>query len=142
MKKFLLLSVFAVLFGCAKNVPEFVPISLNWYSFEGDVREIDSTYERVALDSLQEEVCQISLTRALMNEKAVQSLPDASREFNIQGFGILDSGRVVAVYRGMCRGVSDLFDLEWQPLPLSGHSNCNFIARCDKDGKMESLRVF
>lgn len=142
MKKLLLLSAFTVLFGCAKNVPEFVPISLNWYSFEGDVREIDSTYERTALDSLQEEVCQISLTRALMGEKAVQGLPDASREFNIQGFGVLDSGRAVAVYRGMCRGVSDLFDLEQEPLPLSGSSSCNFTARCDKDGKVESLRVF
>ncbi len=128
--------------GCAKGVPEFVPISLNWYEFEGNVQLVDSVYRSAALDSLQEERCQISLTRSLMENKSVQSLPDDRREFDVQFFGRESSGRILAEFRGKCREALDSTDFEQFPLPFSTASGCSFTAQCDEKGTLEKLRIF
>ncbi len=137
---FLLVAI--LLGGCAKGVPEFVPISLNWYEFEGNVQLVDSVYRSAALDSLQEERCQISLTRSLMENKSVQSLPDDRREFDVQFFGRESSEHVLVEFRGKCRDDLDSTDFEQIPLPFSTVSKCNFTAQCDEKGTLKKLRIF
>ncbi|MBP5247941.1 MAG: hypothetical protein J6Z31_08820 [Fibrobacter sp.] len=142
MKKFFLFFACVILFGCAKNNPEFIPLSLNWYHYEEDVRGIDASYTAAEVDSSMEETCLISMTRALMEDKNIQANSKSGKEFNVQYFGRIQSEKTVAEFRGVCAQPNDHTNFEKSILFFNGEKGCNFSAFCDKNGKIKDLKVF
>ncbi len=138
MKKYLALPILALLFGCAKNHPEFVPISLNWFEFQA----IENSENPSAMDSTQEELCLVSMTRALMENETVRENSKSGKEYDIQYFGTKKSGETIAEFRGRCKDPTVSLDLEQQAMTFSDIENCNFTARCDAKGKVTNLSVF
>ena len=144
MKKFIAICFLLLLAGCAKNEPEFVPLSLNWFLYGGDVRVADSTFVPATLDSAQEEKCIISLTRSLMNEDAIRQSANLGKEFDVQYFGRSESGKTFAEFRGTCSGdvrsnpETEIFSFG-EPATVK---DCRFTARCDGNGDIKSLSVF
>ncbi len=138
MKKYLVLFLLTLLFGCAKKAPEFVPISLNWFEFQA----IENAEAADALDEKLEEKCLVSMTRALMENETVRENAKTVGEYDVQYFGTKKAGESLAEFRGKCKDPSDVTDLERVPLEASAVKNCNFTARCDSEGKVRDLRVF
>ncbi len=142
MKKLIIFTACLILLGCAKNNPEFIPLSLNWFHYEEDVRGIDGSYKPAELDSAMEETCLIAMTRSLMEDKSIQANSQSGKEFNVQYFGIMDSEQAVAEFRGQCAKPDDRTDFEKSILFFNAEKNCNFSARCEKSGKIKDLKVF
>ena len=137
MKKWIFLFALALFFGCAKNNPEFVPLSLNWFEYQGDLAAIDSSYKPATVDSSFEETCLISMTRALIESKNLRECEESAQEYNVQYFGILVDGKSVLEFRGQSASIHEILDMEKEPLPLNKSKNCTFKARCD--GKTATL---
>lgn len=138
MKKFLALPILVLFIGCAKNHPEFVPISLNWFEYQA----IENSETRSTLDSAQEELCLVSMTRALMENETIRKNSKSGKEFDVQYFGTKKSGEIIAEFRGKCKDPTDSLDLEHQAMQFSETGKCNFTARCDSKGKVKNLNVF
>ncbi len=138
MKKYLALPFLVLFIGCARNNPEFVPISLNWFEFQA----IENPENPSEMDSAQEELCLVSMTRALMENETIRENSKSGKEYDVQYFGTKKSGSTVAEFRGRCKDPADSLDLERQALTFSDARNCNFTARCDAKGKVTNLRVF
>ncbi len=138
MKKFLILPILVLFAGCAKNNPEFIPISLNWFEYQAiENSEVPST-----LDSAQEELCLVAMTRALMENATIRENSSSGAEYDVQYFGAKKSGEVIAEFRGKCKDPADSLDLEHQALTFSNIEKCNFTARCDSKGKVKNLKIF
>ena len=138
MKKYLALSILVLFVGCARNNPEFVPISLNWFEFQA----IENSDNPSVMDFTQEELCLVSMTRALMENETIRENSKSGKEYDVQYFGTRKSGDLVAEFRGRCKDPTDLQDLERQALTFSNVRDCNFTARCDAKGKVTNLSVF
>lgn len=142
MKKVFIFFACIILLGCAKNNPEFIPLSLNWFHYEADVQGIDASYKPAELDSAMEETCLISMTRVLMEEKSIQENSKSGKEFNLQYFGLSKSEKTVAEFRGQCAKPGDNTDFEKSILFFNAEKGCNISASCDKGGKITNLKVF
>lgn len=138
MKKYIVALIVAVLFGCAKNHPEFIPISLNWFEFQ-----LSENAENAASpDSAQEELCLVAMTRTLMENASIRENAKSESEYDVQYFGTRKADETFFEFRGKCKNPSDTLDFEREALQFSDAKNCNFTARCDKKGKVRDLRVF
>lgn len=138
MKKYLALSILVFLIGCARNHPEFVPISLNWFEFQA----IGNSESPSALDSAQEEICLVAMTRSLMENGTIRENSKSGKEYDVQYFGTKKTGETFAEFRGKCKDPKDTIDLELQAMTFSDTRNCNFTARCDAKGKVKDLQIF
>ena len=142
MKKFLLLLTLAFLFGCAQKIPEFIPLSVNWYGFEGDVQAVNPSYKPAEIDSTLEEACLISMTRTLMEDKVIQEKSKNGKEFNVQYLGVAAKEGSALEFRGQCANPEDNTDFEKAILFFVPEKNCNLTARCEKGGKIQNLKIF
>jgi len=142
MKKLFIFFACVIFFGCAKNNPEFIPLSLNWFHYEADVQGIDASYKPAELDSAMEETCLISMTRVLMDNKSIQENSKSGKEFNVQYFGLNKSEKTVAEFRGQCAKPSDNTNYEKTILFFNAEKGCNISASCEKNGKIKDLKIF
>lgn len=131
MLRILFAMIFVLIVGCAKQTPEFVPVSINWFQTEGE-----------AIDEPQEERCQIALTRSLMEDETVRDSTNSGRDFDVQYFGERKGDDFFVEFRGKCRNPQERTDFEKEPLTPSDVKNCNFTARCDAKGKVRNLKIF
>lgn len=131
MYRFLLVLIPVLLVGCAKHSPEFVPVSLNWFLTAGE-----------AIDESQEERCQISLTRSLMENETIRDSSNSGHDFDVQYFGQRKGDDVFVEFRGKCRDPQEQTDFEKEPITQSSIKNCNFTARCDAKGNVRNLKIF
>lgn len=138
MKKYLAALTVFLLLGCAKNHPEFIPISLNWFEFQME----ENAESAAATDSSQEELCLVAMTRSLMENATIRENAKAESEYDVQYFGTRKADETIFEFRGKCKDPRDTLDLEREALQFSDAKNCNFTARCDAKGKVRDLRVF
>lgn len=134
--------VLFVFSGCAQKNPEYIPISLNWYEYQGDLQSVGEKAPSAAIDSSQEETCLISMTRALMESQSLRECSAGVQEYHVQYFGISTEGKTQAIFRGQSAVQTESIDMEKVPLSLSSGKNCNFTARCNTEGKIENLKIF
>ncbi len=108
----LLLPVVLFIFsGCAQKNPEYIPISLNWYEYQGDLQSVGEKAPSAAIDSSQEETCLISMTRALMESQSLRECSAGVQEYHVQYFGISTEGKTQAIFRGQSAVQTESFDI-------------------------------
>lgn len=144
MKKLLSLFLLLLFVSCAKQVPEFVPLTLQWFEYKGDTSAFDKTHKPTAIDTSLSEKCIISMTRELMAAKQVRIYAENGMEYNVQYYGISQGGNANIVYRGSCAYSNANADYEIQPMKMdkSTKKACLFTARCNSEGSIKDLKFF
>lgn len=142
MKKFVALSVLLLFVSCAKKGPDFVPLTLKWFAYSGDIFAFGEDVVIEPVDESFSTRCIIAMTQALMEAPTIQAHAEDGMEFNAQYFGYHRHGETNIQFRGTCQYSDNKVDFEKQPLILDSkpvREGCSWSARCTDVGKIKDL---
>ncbi|MFA6623405.1 MAG: hypothetical protein WCS54_04775 [Fibrobacteraceae bacterium] len=142
MKKILFLLVLILLSGCARKGPDFIPLSLRWFAYSGDLSAFGSKENPEILSDDMTSQCMISMTQALMSTPEVRANAGDGMDFDVQYYGIYNAGDINMIFRGSCPK-ADSADYEVTPMaldPKPAREGCAWTARCTESGKIKDLK--
>src|SRR5574344_1233066 len=118
MKKIIVLVFLALILlsGCAKKGPDFIPLSLRWFAYSGDLSAFGS--------------------------KENPEILSDGMAFDVQYYGIYNAGDINMIFRGSCPK-ADSADYEVTPMaldPKPAREGCAWTARCTESGKIKDLK--
>ena len=84
MKKIIVLVFLALILlsGCAKKGPDFIPLSLRWFAYSGDLSAFGSKENPEILSDDMTSQCMISMTQALMSAPEVRANAGDGMDFD------------------------------------------------------------
>lgn len=142
MKKILFLFVLILLSSCARKGPDFVPLSLRWFAYSGDLSAFDSKQNPEILSDDMTSQCMISMTQELMAAPEIRANAGDGMDFDVQYYGVYNAGDVNMMFRGSC-SKPDSTDFETTPMaldPKPAREGCSWTARCTESGKIRDLK--
>ncbi|MFA6341856.1 MAG: hypothetical protein WCX75_03260 [Fibrobacteraceae bacterium] len=142
MKKIITLSILILLVSCAKKGPDFVPLTLNWFAYSGDIFAFGKEVAIEPVDEPFSTKCIIAMTQALMEAPTIQAHAEDGMAFNVQYFGYHRYGETNIQFRGSCQYSDNNIDFEKKPMildPKPVREGCSWSARCTDSGKIKDL---
>lgn len=142
MKRIIALSVLLLLISCAKKGPDFVPLTLKWFAYSGDIFAFGKDVAIEPVDEPFSTKCIIAMTQTLMEAPTIQAHAGDGMEFNVQYFGYHRYKETNIQFRGSCQYSDNNIDFEKKPMILDlkpVREGCSWSARCTSSGRIKDL---